>query len=406
MTNHKSPTLPGERDGFIDSLRGVAVFGILLSNILIFSGFLFTPFIRLEQYGLPELNGFLYTLSQIFISGKFYPIFCILFGYGFYMQVQKFSRADSPFLSYFSKRLFYLLIIGLLHQLIWPGDVVTTYALIGFMFLAVRNSSQKQDLLLAIVFFLVSFFIGLIPFLFPPATAVVQSAVQPISYFSFPGVENAELIQQVRHGGISGMYYFYKPQYTFLWSTTRLIRTTPSVIALFFLGGFLFKSGYIKNHIHKTRHLVSLLLIGAIGTILYLNVAYGFRLIDNLFLSLFYIGFLARLQRMGIGKWILNRFIPVGRMALTSYILQSVFCIMIFYGIGGIGLFARLALYQVYLIAAVILLIQIVFCNLWLNRFRFGPVEWIWRCLSYQKWITLRIGKGNQPSVDGIRPIK
>jgi uncharacterized protein len=385
MIQQKAPTTSSERIELIDVIRGIAVFGILFANIVIFSGYVFTPFTSLSLFKYAQLNETLHYLSNVFVSGKFYPIFCMLFGYGFYMQVSKFGGSDKSFVRYFSRRLFFLVLIGMLHQLIWPGDVVTIYALVGFVILLARKTTYKQDLYLAITFFILHILAGFYPLLLSSG-----ESTKAIAYFSLPGIENTQLIEKVRTEGVYGMFFFYIPYYKTLWSFLRLISTIPSVIGLFFMGGFLFKSGFLNNHALKVRNVIIFFILGAIGTYLRFYIAYPLRIIEALFWGLFYMGILAMIFKTNFGKKLLQIFIPVGRMALSCYILQSILCIFIFYGF-GLGLFAQVSLHLTFLIAFGILLIEAIACKLWLRKFKFGPIEWIWRCLSYRKIIQIKI---------------
>jgi len=384
------PTPQNKRIPLIDMIRGFAVFGILLSNILIFSGFLYTPFSILNTFKGSGFNQVLYFINNGLISGKFYPIFCILFGYGFYMQVAKYK--NDSFSTYYARRLFFLFLIGLLHQIIWPGDVVTIYALVGVMFLLFQKTSAKQDLILAIFCFLLCLGVGLWPTIFPPDNLVIEGGTKQIAYFSLPGIDPFQLINKIKTNGISGMYYFYFPQYKFIWSPSRLIFTIPSVIGLFFIGGFLFKIDFFNKAALKIKNTILFFIFGAIGSYLCHYVAYPFRIIDNLFLSLFYISLITIFMNRKTGSKILSIFIPIGQMALTSYILQSILCVFIFYGF-GFKLFGSLSLSFIYLIAIAILAFQVIFSMLWLKKFRFGPLEWIWRCLSYKKRLSIKIKK-------------
>lgn len=382
------PTAASERIAYIDMLRGFAVFGILLSNILIFSGFLSTPFTDLGAYTSAGINHVLFYLSNAFVLGKFYTIFCMLFGYGFYMQAAKYNKSDKSFVTYYARRLLILLFIGLLHQFIWPGDILTRYALVGFLFLFVIKTTYKQDLYLALTFFSIFLVLGFYPQLFPAPELAPKT--KPLSYMSFPGVDPLELIQRLRTEGLSGMYYFYIPFYKSYWSLSRLAVNTNILIGLFFLGGYLYKTDFLNKGIFKTRNLIIYFVIGLIGLYLRYYVAYPFRIFDSLFLALFYMGILRLIYKKKAGRKFLHFFVPLGRMALTCYILQTILCIYTFYGL-GFGLFAQLPLYQVYFVALAMLVIQVVFCKLWLSIYHFGPIEWVWRSLSYGKRIPLKI---------------
>jgi len=312
----------------------------------------------------------------------------MLFGYGFYMQVAKYNKSNKSFVAYYSQRLLILLLIGILHQVIWPGDIITRYALVGFLFLFVSNTTHRQDLYLAISFFIIFLAVGFYPILFPAATA--GESVKSMSYMSFPGIDTVELIEKLRTDGIAGMYYFYAPFYKSYWAAERLLVNTNLLIGLFFLGGYLFKTDFLNKQALKKRNLLIFFVIGVIGLYLRYYVAYPLRIVDSLLLGLFYMCLLSLIYKKALGRKILQFLIPVGRMALTCYILQTVLCIYAFYGV-GFGLFAQIPLYQVYFIAIAMLVLQTVFCKLWLNTYQFGPVEWLWRCLSYGKFIPIKI---------------
>jgi len=247
------PTGAIQRIALLDVLRGFAVFGILLSNILIFSGFLSTPFSQLGEYSSSGLNHILFYLSNAFVAGKFYPIFCMLFGFGFYMQVAKYNKSDKSFISYYSFRLFILLLIGLLHQIIWPGDIVIRYALVGFLFLLVRNTTHKQDLYLTLIFFALFLISGFYYTFYP---TVVEGATKHTAYMTFPGIDNLELIEKLRTEGFSGIYFFYAPFYKSYWAVERLIVSTNNLIGLFFLGGYLFKTDFLNKQALKKGNLI------------------------------------------------------------------------------------------------------------------------------------------------------
>ena len=121
MSNTFQPTKSKDRIDLLDILRGFAISGVLIVNLLYFSGYFYTPFDELSKMNLPSLN---YTLIMILFSGflgKFYPILSILFGAGIFIQ---FKKSQKPgFLKFFVKRMLLLLLIGAIHQLIWPGDV-------------------------------------------------------------------------------------------------------------------------------------------------------------------------------------------------------------------------------------------------------------------------------------------
>ena len=123
MRHNFYPTTATNRIELLDILRGFAIIGILFSNILILSGYIFTPFSDLEKMHLPNLNNSLNIVINSLVRGKFYPILMMLFGAGLYMQFRKSN--ENGFLKFYSWRMFVLILIGLVHQTFWAGDVVT-----------------------------------------------------------------------------------------------------------------------------------------------------------------------------------------------------------------------------------------------------------------------------------------
>ncbi len=382
MSNTFHPTVPENRIQLLDVLRGLAIAGVLISNILFFSGYIYTPFADLENMHLAKLNDILNMIIIFIIKGKFYPILMILFGAGLFMQFQKSQQPG--FLKFFGWRMFLLLIIGMFHQTFWVGDVVTVYALFAFVLIPVRNLKPKSYLIIAASMFVLHFVVAFVQArLFTPASAHHAEYLAPLQ---LPGVQPKDLINTVQNDGFAGFQFLCGKHFDALWNIPRYIRITPSAILLFLLGGYLYGSGFITEKAHKLKYLLIFLGIGIIGSYLMFYVDYTYSIIGNFFMALSYISLIALLMKKGKAKKAFNALAPLGRMALTNYIMQSVIGIAIFYGI-GLGYYGKLPLYQVLLIGTLILIFQIVFSKFWLQKYRFGPLEMIWRRLSYGKFI-------------------
>ena len=134
MTTQK-PIDPKNRIEIFDILRGFAILGIIFNNILYLSGYAFIPFDDLRQFPNFQLNENIYQFLDIIITAKFYTLFSILFAVGFYLQFSKHRKDPIDFLRTYRRRLFILLLIGLIHILIWFGDILLIYAMIGFVFI-------------------------------------------------------------------------------------------------------------------------------------------------------------------------------------------------------------------------------------------------------------------------------
>ena len=243
-----------------------------------------------------------------------------------------------------------------------------------------RKLTFKSYLIVAIIMFVLHF----VSFYILSAFFTHENHTERIAQLHLPGVSPNDLIETVRNDGFTGFWFITKSQLGFLWTIPRYIRVSPSTIFLFMLGGYFLGSGFFVEKVHKLKYLISFLIIGVIGTYLMWNVSYSYSIIGNVSLALFYISFIALIIRTANGQKIMNKIAPLGRMALTNYIMQSVICILIFYGV-GLNFFAKLPLYMVLIIAVVILQFQILFSRYWLKKFRFGPLEGLWRKLSYGK---------------------
>jgi len=190
------------------------------------------------------------------------------------------------------------------------------------------------------------------------------------------------------------MKLFNDLQYGKIFSKSRLKTLIPHTFIFFFLGMFLFANKWITEKIFNWKYLLVFLILGGLGQYLrmYSN---SLRIIDHIFSSLFILSFLGIIFKTNIGSKLLSFFKPVGRMALTNYIMQSIIASFVFYGI-GMGLFMSLPLYGIFLIAFSILILQSIFSVYWLKKYHFGPLEWVWRTLSYNRNFSLK----NKKSTD------
>ena len=373
------PTLPSRRIEFLDMVRAIAIIGVLFSNIAIFSGFVFTPFTQLNNLHLSSLNMWLNKLFVIFMFGKAYPMLMLLFGVGLYIISNKIK--EKGFYFFFIKRMFILLLIGLLHLIIWAGDVVSVYALISFLTIFFLRLKPKYILLLAIMFLIINFGVDYFQII---STSVIKNSTPQQAILQINGIEPNYIINQVQNKGYSGLRYITDLQIGYLWTWERYFRVIPSTLMMFLLGAYLYSSGFITQKIHKLKYTILFFIIGAVAMYLSFYVWANFKVLSNLFISLFYISILKASLKYKFWNKLFKKLVPLGRMTLTVYLLQSIICILIFYGI-GFGFFSKMPLYFVYATAIVILILLNEFCKFWLKNHKYGPVEYIWRKLSYKK---------------------
>jgi len=393
MNNQFSPIKATNRIEILDGIRGLAVFGILLSNILIIGGYYVTNYSILDEMHLAKLNFGIFIFSYYAIIGKAYPIFCMLFGISFYMQYQKYKNGEKSFIKFFLWRMLLLFIIGVMHVFIWPGDVVHYYAIISIFLIPLRKLKTRKMLIVSVVLFVVSISIGLSGQFINKQDHTEQE--ERVASYQFEGVTFFELKDKVQNEGLRGIWFFNKQQYKLLYSIERFKTSVMWVLALFLLGIYLYMKELITKKMYHWKYLISFLILGLSGKALAMFVSYHLRIIEHVFLSLFVISLFGIIYKSKLGNKLLSFFNSVGRMAFTNYVLQSIIASLIFYGV-GLGLFAEVPLYGIYLISFGILFFQTVFSIYWLRNFKFGPIEWLWRTLTYNKNFKLKNVKQNK----------
>jgi len=398
------PVQQAERIELLDALRGLAVCGILIGNMQWFSGYGMMP-PALEAQA-PLTDQIAHFLVHFLIEGKFYSIFSFLFGFGFALQIARAEERGDTNASLFKRRLFWLLIIGLLHAyLLWAGDILSIYALMGFILILFRKKTDESLLkwafwlVLVPVFWYVLLFALFAAFAPPDAGAAIEkaqadqwnNAVSTVSTWGFWQIVidyNKNYVVGRYIGLVAGMRF-------------------PKILAMFLLGVYAHRKRIFQdlsnNQVLLRKVLIWGFAVGVVGNLVFAilagnespvppSLAAVVGVIGYAFgvpaLALFIIALVATLWQKDVWQTLLKLIAPVGRMALTNYLLQTVICVTIFYGY-GFGQFGRFGAFNSTLIALAIFAIQIVISSLWLRYFEYGPMEWIWRQLTYRKRLSL-----------------
>jgi uncharacterized protein len=400
-----APIEPKQRIEILDVLRGFALLGIIFNNMQYLSGYAFTPFDTLKQIINFQSNENLNHLLDIIVTAKFYTLFSFLFATGFYIQLSRHTDDSNEFLKTYRRRLFILLMIGAIHSLIWFGDILLSYAIIGFILIPFRTVKPKNLLRWAICMLVLPFLIdiALWPFFQTPAAVGFQTTT-PLVHVSYPDLTPEAVINTYQNGAVVDI--FLLNVHNLIW---KYLGYFPSgqyftLFGIFLLGYYLASTGFFTKTSKSNVLLFISLCIGLLATFsariidgsLYRwpptlpNTLFKFLLMTGqIFMCVFYITLLYKIFQTKIGKSILKYLIPMGRMALSNYLLQTIIMIIIFYNF-GFNLFGRIGLIQTTIIAIIILVMQIIFSNIWLKQFRFGPFEWLWRSMTYKKWIKIR----------------
>ncbi len=384
----------------IDLLRGVAILGILIMNIQSFA----MPSAAYNNplaYGdLTGLNKIIWILSHLFADQKFMSIFSILFGAGIILITEKKELLTGSSLKLHYTRNLILLFIGLLHaHLMWYGDILVAYAICSFLVYPFRRLSSEQLLITGLLILSVpSILNGLFQFSLPLMSA---SELQDLSMDWAPSSELIEQEITAFTGSLSHQITQNSQQALFLETFVFMILFLWRSGGLMLIGMALYKSGvlsavrsrsfYLKSAFYSLNVGFPIVIYG-----MYMNFTMNwdflysmftgsqFNYWGSLFIAYGYISLIMVFAQSENYHTIKKRLASIGQMALTNYITQSLIGVSIFYGV-GFSLFGSLERSIQLLIVFAIWIIQYYISEKWLEKFTYGPIEWIWRSLTYKK---------------------
>jgi len=382
-----------QRLTMIDSLRGLALLGIFLVNITFF-----TTSLQTMSFGVELWNGWLnqglMLLRGILIDGKFILIFSFLFGFGMVLMQESSRRKGSSFHRLYMRRLLALLAFGLLHGLlIWYGDILTHYAILGFALLLFKRCKPRTLLIWSAALLLVVPVLLTGASLLSPGTG--SQAFEPISQAD---AHRIGIYFQEHDAAIYGEGTFLQITVQrindYIASLFNMLVFYPQILGMFLLGAYFCKQRILHDPDGNRKIIARLIWLGAfIGFPLQVMMTLAKGLPSwveavSLFVgaplvALAYIGAFALLyQKSGWSNKQLRILSHPGKMAFTNYLLQSVICGLIFYGY-GFGWFGKVPPAMQMLLVIVIFTLQTAFSVLWLRRFPIGPLEYVWRLFTY-----------------------
>ena len=423
------PVDTSERLVILDIIRGFALGGVFFSNVYMwFSGRFLMPPSYWKTY---VSSGWSDAIDHVFahlVFGKFITIFTFLFGLGLAMQFTRAEDQDASPARRYLRRASVMVLFGAAHTvLLWYGDILHIYALLGLGLLLVRRASTKTLLIVGSLLTLLVLPISVWLKVFLPmlwsspedtrqAMQVTQAQIAATNEQILAQFMSGSYLSHIRANLLTYWRHFLHPQ---------VIAFDLGMFGNFLLG---FAAGRasifsdIEKHRRLFRHLfgwglcagivagaaaVFLRMVGPGKTFfttneilvpLFMPLA---RNVQTIGLAGFYIATITLLFQRGWAQRLLSIFAPVGRTAVTNYLLQSVVSVMVFSGLGLklIGNFSPLA---TFCMPAVVFALQMVCSRYWLQFFRFGPVEWVWRSLSYGKMLPIRrTGERVGEGVDG-----
>ncbi|SFH37066.1 uncharacterized protein SAMN04488066_10292 [Halorubrum aquaticum] len=390
MSDSPEPTPPSERIVSLDALRGVAVLGILVINVRVFS-MPETTLLNPTVFGdFTGANYWAWLVGHVLAEQKFITLFSALFGAGIVLFIESKERKDQPAMPLHYRRTAWLIAIGLAHAyLLWYGDVLVAYGFCGLALVFAYEWEPRALAGLATVFLLVTplleVFAGLtvggeaIAGQWAPAESVLRAEVETY---------RSGWIEQLDHRVPTA---FERQTLGFLGGTFWRVGGTV------LLGMALYKWGVLTGERSSAfyRRLVGLGLVGVavvLAGVWYIEANdWGagaalfwrqFNYVGSLLVAGGYVGAVTLYVRWRPNGPATRAFAAVGRTAFTNYLLQTVVATTVFYG-HGLGLFGSVSRIEALGMVVAFWAIQVVLSVLWLRRYRFGPVEWLWRTLTY-----------------------
>jgi uncharacterized protein len=432
--NGLQSTIPNERIFIMDAVRGIAVLGILVVNINWFGeAFQYNMNLNLRnEYGGP--NYYTWFVTNVFFEGSFRALFCLLFGASTILLLKKAERKGiklSP-ADYYYRRLIWLLVFGLINAYVflWPADILYSYALCGFFLFPFRNFRPRHLLIIGLIALMVSGIKGTHKMYLErnlrnrgvsallleknSGTLGMEQQSDKKAWLQYKEQNSTSNLQALADSQNKVLHEKYSHISQYYHELTERFETIQfylydfwDIIGFFFIGMAFFGWKILVGE-KSRRYYWTMMWLGygaglTLGWLLiHARVQTRFdetKMADwlkvdfyqekRLFMSIGHIGLVILIYKYGLARRLFQIFSKVGQMTLSNYLLQSLICSLIFYGF-GFGLFGRLQRYELYYVVVFVWIFQIVLSMVWLKFFRFGPFEWLWKCLTYWEIQPLR----------------
>lgn len=372
----------------LDVLRGFSLFGIIIMNIVAFS----RDTIHLNPYSAFQegSNFVLYALNVLFVHNSFYPIFAFLFGYGLSIMYANSQKRKQNFFPIVYRRLLAMLIFGILHGvLLFSGDILQSYALVGLIGVLFLWLDKRMMLIGAAIFFGLYVFIYIIP-------ALIVGLIDPsLDYLG----NNIEVANQVTRNfnsrdlptiieqtsSIFFEYFFVSDFFSYLFRVT-------SLLPLILLGMYAHRANIFEWIIKErtiARRIAFITMIIGLGIkslpfIFYArySIETASIYIGGVILAASYIIIIVLLCEQSTFRTLVTPISNLGKLSFSAYIGQSLMMFLIIYGFQWYG---KLDLWETYLIALTIYIFELIVASIYLKQFKQGPLEWLWRKITYLK---------------------
>ena len=412
-----TPVQTKDREIFMDVLRGFAILGIFIANLGSGLSWYNEDAHLTGPMLLPGWDHKMTFLHHMLIEGKFYSIFSLLFGWGIALQIKRGIANNTDALPTVRRRLFFMLLLGAVHLMIWPGDIVFFYALLGFIFIPLRKFSNKTLLITSGVLILSPMLLYWLKMQFPvlnfPAEKLFQAGGWVEVKFNPKLIDvksQEEYMNLVKNANwwdtfksnLAGFFY----RYGYLFFVSRI----PKVLGMFLVGYVIGRTDFYKNIGQHKKLIYWVVGIGLVIGLpanyylahymttamndyfqlkekgMYQTIAYALGVVP---LALAYAGLFMLCFQTTIGKKLLSVLAPVGKMAFSNYIMHSLIGNFVFLG-AGLGYMGQVGPVYFTLFGIGVFIVQIIISTIWLKYFNYGPVEWLWRSATYKKWQAMR----------------
>jgi uncharacterized protein len=423
------PVAQAQRIKLIDALRGVALLGILLMNI---PGFAMPNYFSEAFRSDPtNINFWVNAVITVGFEGKMRALFGMIFGAGVLLFAMKKEQQGKSVTWLFYRRMFWLILFGLIHAhlILWIGDILYLYGICGMLVYLCRKIKPRYLVMAVPLVALFDFTAGTLFYRYyrdirinyveataaaaanKPLTETQKEAIsqwQELEKTFIPNREEAKENTRKMKSDYSTVAGHIRPLALKIQTVFVLLEIWDS-LALMLLGMALYQWGFLTGQ-WSNRAYVKVMLIGygigfplvlysfyhsflyhpnleatllllKVEPIQWVNLIYPFQ---RILLVMAHVAALVLLYQSGYAQSLFRRLESVGQMAFTNYIMHSVICTLFFFGY-GLNYYAELEFYQIYFVVVAIWAVQLIVSPLWLRYFLFGPLEWLWRSLTYWK---------------------
>ncbi|WP_186579071.1 DUF418 domain-containing protein [Aquibacillus kalidii] len=370
-----------KRLDWIDAARGFAIFGIFMVNVPAFNA----PFFLYggeDSHWTSNVDQFVQDIIDIFFQASFYTMFSFLFGFGMQIIVENLAEKQLNLKPFILRRLFVLLLFGIFHAfLLWHGDILISYAVIGFLLFFFFNRKKTTLIVWSICLLVIPTMLY---------TGLLYLVRDQLNWVDYEAIDLA--FERYGNGSLIDVWTQNYIDWRYSNGIFSFVMLTMSLLPLFLLGMVVARVKWLHD---VEKHKTILIRIWWLSLLLFIVLKAGPHLFENpLWFSMiqdgiggpasaiFYLITITLLFQKGATKKWLYPLTYIGRMSLTNYIFQSIISFLLFY---GFQLYGKVSPLVSVLIVIVIFIIQLPLSKWWINRYRYGPLEWVWRCLMYKQ---------------------